>query len=166
MFNLFKWGKDPRKLAKKASMTRDPLKAVEIYSDAIKFEKEKVNPDNNFLSDIYLQRGEIYLNQGVAILSSSDFLQSIDLNSKNGIAHNNLGIWYTIEHFYTPDFNKALEHLDKAIEYCPDRSDFKMNRAIIKIKMGDKETGRKELEQLYMDGYTDAKVAIERYCSK
>jgi lipoprotein NlpI len=163
MINLFKRGKDPSKLAKKASQTKDPLKAVEFYSDAIKFEKAKVNPDSNFLSDIYLRRGEIYLHEGVAILSSSDFLQSIELNSKNGIAHNDLGIWFTIEHFYTPDFDKALNHLEKAVEFCPDRPDFKMNRAIIKIKKGDKETGRKELEQLYLEGYTDAKVAIERY---
>ena len=166
MINLFKRSKDPQKLARKASLTRDPLKAVEIYSDAIKFEKEKVNPDNNFLSDIYLRRGEIYLHQGIAILSSSDFLQSIEFNSKNGIAHNNLGVWYTIEHFYTPDFEKALYHLEKAIEYCPNRPDFKMNKAVVKIKKGDKETGRKELEQLYLDGYTDAKVAIERFYDK
>jgi lipoprotein NlpI len=164
MFNLFKRNEDPKKLVDKAKRTNDPIKAVELFSDAIKFEKEKDKPDNNFLSNIYLQRGEIYLNQGVAILSSSDFLNAIELNTENGIAHNNLGIWFTIEHFNTPDFNRALEHLDKAVEYCPDRWDFRMNRAIIKIKSGDKDTGRWELEQLYKDGYADAKVAIDRFC--
>lgn len=164
MFNLFKKIKDPRKLASKASRTNDPVKAVDLYSDAIKYEKEKGNPDKYFLSNIYLLRGEIYLSQGVAILSSSDFLNSIDLNPKNGIAHNDLGIWYTIEHFNTPDLNKSLEHINKAVEFCPDRLDFKMNKAIIKVKMGDRETGRLELEQLFKDGYSEAKIAIEKFC--
>lgn len=164
MLSLFKKNKDPRKLALKAGQENDLHKAVDLYSDAIKIEKEKDNPDNDFISDIYRQRGEIYLNQGVAVLSSSDFLQAIDHNPKNGIAHNNLGIWFSIEHFNTPDFDRAIEHLDKAVENCPDRPDFKLNRAVIRVKKGDKETGRKDLEQLYKDGYSDAKIAIERFC--
>jgi len=164
MFNFFSKNKVPRKLATKASRTSNPEKAVNLYSDAIKYEKEKESPDKNFLSDIYLLRGEIYLSQGVAILSSSDFLNSIDLNPKNGIAHNDLGIWFTIEHFNTPDFDRALEHLNKAVEFCPDRLDFKMNKAIVKVKMGDKETGRQELEELLKNGYAEARVAIEKFC--
>jgi tetratricopeptide (TPR) repeat protein len=164
MFNLFKQKKDPRKLASEAGQTRDPHKAVDLYSDAIKIEKESKNLNKDFLSDLYLKRGEIYLNQGVAILSSSDFLHAIEYNSRNGVAHNDLGIWFTIQHFATPDFSRAIEHLDKAVEYCPDRPDFKMNRAVIKIKMGLKDAGREELERLYNDGYQDAKIAIERFC--
>jgi tetratricopeptide (TPR) repeat protein len=164
MFDLFKKVKDPVKLAKRASGTTDPVKAVNYYSDAIKYEDEKESPDKKFLSNIYLLRGEIYLSQGVAVLSSSDFINSIDLNPENGIAHNDLGIWYTIEDFDTPDFKKAYEHLNKAVEFCPGRRDFKMNRAIIKVKMGDKETGRQELEQLLKDGYAEAGVAIEKFC--
>jgi len=164
MFNIFKKLKDPQKLAAKASRTGNSEKAVELYSDAIKFEKEKQSPDKSFLSDMYLLRGEIYLSRGVAILSSSDFLNSIDCNPKNGIAHNDLGIWYTIEQFSAPDFIRAFEHLEKAIEFCPDRLDFKMNRAIVKVKMGDKENGRQDLEQLLNDGFEEAKVAIEKFC--
>jgi len=163
MFNLFKSSKDSKKLVDKALKEKDPLKAVKLYSDAIQNEKEKANPDHQFLSKIYLLRGEIYLNNGVAILSSSDFLNAIKCDPNNGIAHNDLGIWYTIEHFNTPDFEKALKHIEKAIESCPDRPDFKMNRAVIKIKKGDKKIGRNELEQLYRDGYHDAKIAIERF---
>lgn len=164
MFNLFGQDKNPKKLADKAKQTNDPHKAVNLYSDAIKYEKESKNPDKNFLSDLYLLRGEIYLNQGVAILSSSDFLQAIDNNPKNGVAHNDLGIWFTIEHFTTPDYVRALEHGEKAVQYCPSRQDFKMNLAVIKIKSGQQEQGRQELEQLYKDGYSDAKIAIERFC--
>jgi len=163
MLNLFK-ARDPRRLAKKAESTTNPLKAVEFYSDAIMYEKKKEHPDSNFLSDLYLKRGEIHLNNGVAILSSSDFLQSIEYNPKNGIAHNDLGIWYSIEHFNIPDLDKALEHLDKAVKICPDRQDFKMNWAVIKIKKGDKEAGRAELERLIVSGYDQAKIAIERFC--
>jgi hypothetical protein len=54
--------------------------------------------------------------------------------------------------------------LDKAVEFCPDRRDFKMNRAIVKVKMGEKETGRLELEQLLEDGFSEAAVAIEKFC--
>jgi lipoprotein NlpI len=164
MFNLFKKTKDPGKLATRASLTSDPEKAVRLYSDAIKYEKEKTVPDKSFLSKIYLLRGEIYLSKGEAILSSSDFLNSIELNPGNGIAHNDLGIWFTLEQFNTPDFDKAFEHINKAVELCPDRLDFKMNLAIIKYKKGDKETGRQELEQLLKDGYTEAGVAIEKFC--
>ena len=164
MFNLFKKFKDPRKLAARASRATDPLKALVLYSDAIKYEKEKESPDRKFLSDIYLLRGEIYLSQGVAILSSSDFFDSLEFNPKNGIAHNDLCIWFTLEHFGTPDLDKALEHINKAVEFCPDRLDFRMNKAIIKVKMGEKETGRQELEQLFQDGYAEAGIAIEKFC--
>jgi tetratricopeptide (TPR) repeat protein len=165
MFNLFKKSKDPRKLAAKAVATTNPDKAVDLFSDAIKYEEEKETPDNNFLSNIYLMRGEIYLSKGVAILSSSDFLNSIELNPKNGIAHNDLGIWYTISDFNTPDLVRAFEHINKAVDLCPDRRDFKMNRAIVKVKSGDKESGREELQQLLNGGYEEARIAIEKFCS-
>lgn len=155
--------KDSKKLAEKAGQTSDVHQAVELYSNAIKLEKESKTPDKVFLSDLFVKRGEIYLNQGVAILSSSDFLQSIEQKPDNCIAHNNLGVWFTIEEFATPDFTRAIEHMDKAVEYCPERQDFKMNRAIIKIKAGQKDIGRKELENLYESGYADAKIALERF---
>jgi tetratricopeptide (TPR) repeat protein len=164
MFNVFKKSKDPRKLAGMASRSNDFGKAVDLYSDALKYEKKKKNPDGKFLSDIYLLRGEIYLSQGVALLSSSDFLNSIEYNANNGIAHNDLGIWFTIEQFNLPDFNKALEHLNKAVDLCPLRRDFKMNRAIVKVKMGEKAIGRYELDQLVIDGFEEARVAIEKFC--
>lgn len=164
MFNLFKT-KDPRKLAQQAEKSTNPLKAVEYYSDAIMYEKKKEHPDSIFLSDLYLKRGEIHLYNGVAILSSSDFLQSIEYNPQNGIAHNDLGIWYSIERFNTPDFEKAFEHLDKAVRICPYRQDFQMNLAIIKIKKGDKEAGKAELEQLIESGYDEAKIAFEKFCN-
>jgi tetratricopeptide (TPR) repeat protein len=164
VLNIFTRFKDPRRLASRAARAKDNKKAAKLYSDAIRYEKQKESPDKNFLSDIYLLRGEIYLGQGSADLSLSDLLNSIGFNPRNGIAHNDLGIWYTLEHFDTPDFEKALEHLDKAVECRPDRLDFKMNRAIVKVKMGDKETGRQELEQLLNYGFTEAKVAIEKFC--
>jgi Flp pilus assembly protein TadD len=165
MFKLFKKLNDPRKLAAKAVGTTNPDRAVNLFSEALKYENGKENPDKNFLSNIYLLRGEIYLSQGKALPSSSDFMNSIELNPKNGIAHNNLGIWFTLEHFNTPDFEKALEHINKAVELRPDRPDFKMNRAIVKVKMGDKETGREELEELLKGGYEEARVAIEKFCN-
>ena len=48
--------------------------------------------------------------------------------------------------------------------YCPDRPDFVMNRAVTKVKNGQKEIGKRELEELYNHGFTDAKIAIERFC--
>ena len=165
MFNLFGANKNPKKLAEKARQANDPHQAVELYSEAIKYEKESKNPDRNFLSNLYLLRGEIYLSQGVALLSSSDFLQAIDYNPTNGVAHNDLGIWFTLERFAAPDLARALEHADKAVQSCPDRQDFKMNLAVIKIKSGQKETGRQDLEKLYAEGYENAKIAIERFCN-
>ena len=170
MFNFFKKNKkeEPKKdsiaLAQKAANSNDIKEAVELYSEAIKVEKEKPNPDKLFLSEIYRLRGDIYLSQGVAILSSSDFLHAVENNPQNGIAHNNLGIWFSIEQFAKPDYNRAIKHLDLAVKYCPDRPDFVMNRAVMKVRNGDKETGRKELEDLYNQGFSDAKIAIERFC--
>ncbi|MBS1636878.1 MAG: hypothetical protein JST26_13255 [Bacteroidetes bacterium] len=164
MFNLFGQDKNPRKLAEKARQENDPHKAVNLYSDAIKYEKEGKSPNRAFLSELYLLRGEIYLNQGVAILSSSDFLHAIEYNPQNGVAHNDLGIWFTLAQFTTPDYSRALEHAEKAVEYCPERQDFRMNLAVIKIKNGQKETGRMELEELYKNGYGNAKIAMERFC--
>ena len=39
-----------------------------------------------------------------------------------------------------------------------------MNKAIIKVKLGEKEIGRQQLEQLFQDGYSEAKIAIEKFC--
>ncbi|MES2617775.1 MAG: hypothetical protein V4613_07850 [Bacteroidota bacterium] len=163
MFNLFK-DKNPISLANKAYQTTDPKKAVDLYSDAIKYEKAKSQPDKSFLSDLYLFRGQIYFNQGVAILSSSDFLHSLEHNPQNATSHNNLGIWFTIEFFATPDYTRALEHLDKAVSYSNNNQEFRMNRAVVKIQMGDKDIGRSELEELQNEGYSDATIAIERFC--
>ncbi len=170
MFNFFKKNKkeDPKEdskvLAEKAANSKDVREAVDLYSEAIKIEKEKSTPDKYFLSEIYRFRGDIYFSQGVATLSSSDWLHAIDINPENGIAHNNLGIWLTIEQFAKPDFKRAIEHFDLAITYCPDRPDFMMNRAVTKIKDGQKEIGKSELEELYKQGYSDAKIAMERFC--
>ena len=170
MFNFFKKNKkeenkkDSRSLAEKAANSNEIVQAVELYSEAIKVEKEKSEPNKLFLSEIYCFRGERYLSQGVAILSSSDFLHALENNPQNGIAHNNLGIWFSIKQFAKPDYNRAIVHLNLAVKYCPDRPDFVMNRAVMKIRNGQKEIGRIELEELYKKGYSDAKIAIERFC--
>ena len=165
MFNFFKKNKkDSKDLAQKAANTKNVKKAVELYSESIKVEQGKPNPDKYFLSEVYRLRGDIYFTQRVATLSSSDWLHAIKYNPQNGIAHNNLGLWFTIEQIAQPDYKRAIEHLDLAVKYCPDRPDFVMNRSVAKIKDGQKEIGRRELEELYHQGYKDAKIAIERFC--
>lgn len=166
MFNFLKKNseKDSKRLAEKAGNTRNVKKAIDLYSESIKLEKEKSNPDKYFLSEVYRLRGDIYFSQRVAILSLSDWLHAIELNPQNGIAHNNLGLWFTLEQIAKPDYNRAIEHLDLAVKYYPDRPDFVMNRSVTKIKNGQKEIGRRELEELYNQGYKDAKIAIERFC--
>ena len=39
-----------------------------------------------------------------------------------------------------------------------------MNRAIVKVKMGEKDSGRQELEKLLNDGFEEAQIAIEKFC--
>jgi tetratricopeptide (TPR) repeat protein len=155
--------KDSIELYQQARMTNDPKIAVELYSDAIDVEKQKESPNRELISEIYQWRGELYLGLQVAILSSSDFLHSIDFNPKNAISHNNLAIWLTMPQFAKPDLDRAIEHLNKAIELAPERLDFQMSRAVIRIKNGDRETGRTELEDLDSKGYENAKIAIERF---
>ena len=155
--------KDSMELYKQARMTHDPKIAVELYSDAIDAEKQKESPDKELLSEIYQWRGELYLRLQVAILSSSDFLNSIEYNPKNAISHNNLAVWFTMPQFAKPDLERAMEYFDTAIELAPERLDFQMSRAINRIQTGDRETGKSELEELHANGYENAKIAMERF---
>jgi tetratricopeptide (TPR) repeat protein len=137
--------------------------AVERLSDAIKMEEARANPDKRFLSNIYCLRGEVYLSVGVALLSQSDFAIALENNSQNESALNNLGIWFSIEHFNTPNYEKAFEYFDRAIAIQPGRKDIQLNKACVKIQAGDK-TGCDELRRLERDGYPPAKIALERFC--
>lgn len=154
---------DPRLLFALAKGATDPEMAVNLYTDAIAIEKKKDSPDRKLLSEIYQFRGELYLSLGVALLSSSDFMHSLEYDPDNAISHNNLGIWHTVEQFATPDHDKALKHIEKAISLAPDRLDFQMSRAVIKAKLGDAEAAKAELEALYAKGLEDARVAMERF---
>lgn len=155
--------KNSVELYREARMTRDPRIAVELYSDAIDVEKQKSHPNKELLSEIYQWRGELYLGLQIAVLSSSDFLHSIEYNPKNAVSHNNLAIWFTMPQFATPDLERAIKHFDKAIELAPERLDFQMSRAVIRIQNGNRETGKTELEELYAKGYENAKIAMQRF---
>lgn len=65
--------------------------------------------------------------------------------------------------FAKPDLDRAMEHFNKAIELAPEPLDFQMSRAVIRIKSGDREIGKTELEDLHSKGYENAKIAIERF---
>jgi lipoprotein NlpI len=139
------------------------MKAVETLSDGIKMEEARSNPDKRLLSSLYCLRGEVHLSVGVAILSQSDFLHSLENNPQNESALNNLGIWFSIKHFSTPNYNRAFEFFDRALAIQPGRKDIQLNKACVKIQSGDK-TGCEDLRRLEGEGYPDAKVALERYC--
>jgi lipoprotein NlpI len=139
--------------------------AVDKLSDAIKKETDKTNPDKKFLSNIHCIRGEVYLSVGVALLSQSDFAYALQYNPDNEAALNNLGVWYSIKHFSTPDYIKSFEYLDKAIALEPSRKDFQLNKACIKIQSGDK-TGCDDLHRLNNEGFSDAKIALQRFYSQ
>jgi tetratricopeptide (TPR) repeat protein len=137
--------------------------AVEKFSDAIKKETSKPNPDKKLLSNIYCLRGEVYLSVGVAILSQSDFVYSLEYNPGNESALNNLGIWFSIDRFATPDYERAFQYFDKAIAIQPNRKDIQLNKACVKIQSGD-QTGCDDLRRLGSEGYTDAINAHQRFC--
>ena len=141
----------------------DPKTAVNKLSDAIKMEKGKLNPDKNLLSNIYNIRGEVYLSVGVAVLSQSDFANSLNCDPTNESALNNLGVWFSIETFATPDYERSLNYFDMAVKIRPDRQDIILNRAIVKIKSGD-QTGCQDLEDLAKENYPDAIVGLQRFC--
>lgn len=138
--------------------------AVDKLSDAIKKEKEKSNPDKQLLSNMHNIRGEVYLSVGVAVLSQSDFAYALDYNPTNESALNNLGVWFSIKQFATPDYVKSIDYFNKAIELRPDRKDIILNRAVTKIKSGDK-SGCDDLKKLDAEGYPDAKIALQRFCN-
>ena len=147
----------------KAYQNGDSKTAVDKLSNAIKKEQEKNNPDKKLLSNIYNIRGEVYLSVGVAVLSQSDFTHALDYNSTNEAALNNLGIWFSMEKFSTPDYKKSIDYFDKAITLRPDRKDIILNRAVIKIKSGD-NTGCDDLKKLDADGYPNAKIGLQQFC--
>jgi Tfp pilus assembly protein PilF len=139
-------------------------KAVEKLSEAIKKESTRSDPDKKLLSNIHCIRGEVYLSVGVAILSQSDFTYALQYNPDNASALNNFGIWHSIKQFTTPDYIKSFEYFDKAIAIRPDRKDFQMNKACIKIQSGDK-SGCDDLSKLDTEDFPDAKMALKRFCS-
>ncbi len=138
-------------------------KAVNKLSDAVKKETDKSNPDKKLLSNMHCIRGEVYFSVGVAILSQSDFVYALQYNPDNSSALNNLGIWHSTERFITPDYKKSFEYFDKAIAIRPDRKDIQMNKAIVKIKSGDK-TGCDDLRKFCDEDYPDAKSALQEFC--
>lgn len=142
----------------------DTKAAIDKFSNAIKMEKGKGNQDKKLLSNIYNLRGEVYLSLGVATLSQSDFVYALDFNPTNESALNNLGVWFSIEQFAKPDYKKSLDYFDKAIALTPARKDVVLNRAVVKIKSGDK-TGCDELRKLEAEGYSDAKTALQQFCN-
>ena len=139
-------------------------KAVDKFVEALKVEKQKDKPDSLLLSNIYNIRGEVYLSQGVAVLSQSDFAYASDYNPKNESALNNLAIWFSIEQFSNPDYARSFEYFNKALLINPKRKDIQLNKAIILVKSGDKEAGCKILNELKSEGYADAEIAIQRFC--
>jgi Tfp pilus assembly protein PilF len=139
-------------------------KAVDKLSDAIKKETDKSNSDKRLLSNMHNMRGEVYLSVGVAILSQSDFVYALQYNPQNESSLNNLGIWFSIEHFTTPDYQKSLAYFDEAIAIQPTRKDIQLNKACVKIQSGDK-TGCDDLNKLDSEGYSDAKIALQRFCN-
>ncbi len=141
----------------------DHKTAVDKLSDAIKKEKDKSEPDKHLLSNIHNIIGEAYLSVGVAVLSQSDFVYALDYNPLNENALNNLGVWFSIEQFVTPDYKKSLEYFDKAVVLRPDRKDIILNRAVVKIKSGDL-TGCDDLKKLDAEGYPDAKIGLQQFC--
>lgn len=167
MFSNLFGGRTSQKLyeqGRKLYHSGNAEKAVDKLSDAIKKETDKSNPNNRFLSNIYCIRGEVYLSVGVAILSQSDFAYALQYNPDNESALNNLGIWYSIEHFSTPDYKKSFEYFDKALAIQPNRKDIQLNKACVKIQSGNK-TGYDDLKKLDSQGYSDAKIALQKFCS-
>jgi len=140
-------------------------KAVNKLSEAIKKETDKSSPDKRLLSNMHCIRGEVYLSVGVAVLSQSDFAYALQYNPENESALNNLGIWYSVKHFATPDYQKSFEYFDNALAIQPNRKDIQLNKACVKIQAGDM-SGCDDLRKLDNEGYPDAKLALQRFCSK
>jgi tetratricopeptide (TPR) repeat protein len=137
--------------------------AIEKLSEAIKKESARSEPDKRLLSNMYCLRGEVYLSEGVALLSQSDFTYALDYNMTNESALNNMGIWFSIERFSTPDYERSFEYFDKAIAIKPGRKDIRLNKACVKIQSGDR-TGCDDLRKLDAEGYSTAKLALEKLC--
>jgi lipoprotein NlpI len=139
------------------------MQAVEKLSLAIKMEEASATPDKRLLSNIYCLRGEVYLSVGVAIMSQSDFANSLENNPQNESALNNLCIWFSIERFNTPNYERSFEYFNRALAIQPGRKDIQLNKACVKIQSGDK-TGCDDLRRLESEGYQPATIALGRFC--
>src|SRR5450631_1526457 len=136
MFSNLFGGQDSKQLYEEGSKLYHAGRteeAVDKLSQAIKKETAKPNSDKRLLSNMHCVKGEVYLAVGVAILSQSDFAYSLQYNPDNESALNNLGIWYSIERFITPDYKKSFEYFDKALAIQPNRQDIQLNKACVKI---------------------------------
>lgn len=164
MFGFFKRNKkDSLELVLEAEQSRDAKEIVNLLSEAIKAEKAKSTPDKIMLSDIYQKRGSIYYQLQVAILSSSDFMHALEMNPDNAQANNDLGMWFNTPAFAPPEYAKAIQYFEKAVELNPNELDYRMNLAVTRIESGDKEKGRQELENLVAKGHQNARIAIARF---
>lgn len=101
---------------------------------------------------------------GVALLSQSDFTYALRYNPANVGALCNLGLWFAVEQFNGADYTKALGYLNQALALRPGSKGIILNRAIVKIKAGDK-SGCDDLRQLHVAGYPDAERGLKEFCA-
>lgn len=136
--------------------------AEEMFYKAIVNEKQTANPNRKFISGVYSRRGELFVQVGMGSLAMSDFMQALEFNPQNASALNNLGVWHTVPGFATPDYPKALDYFNRALEISPERNDIFLNRAVCKLKSGD-PSGKQDLLALKAKDYPDADIALQRF---
>jgi tetratricopeptide (TPR) repeat protein len=133
----------------------DTYGAISDYSKAIDFEVHDIKK-----SIYYASRGSSKSKLNDLRGAFSDYSKSIDIAPHWGIYSNRGSIQERLG-----DFIGALSDYTKCLEINPDDWVTWRDRGLLKIKMGEKESGCLDLSRMGELGYSNAYELIREYCN-
>lgn len=125
------------------------------YTDAIELE-----PNDQL---VYVARGSALYNIGDYVAAIADFTKSIELNEKPNTAmsyHRR-----ALSKFQLADYSGAMDDLDRAIADDELNPEYHEARGILKIQLGQQESGCLDLKKALELGSSTAEQHIKDFCS-
>lgn len=135
----------------------DVTGALKDYSDAIRLVPDTAK---SIVSDIYLNRGQLFAAQGQEQAALTDFDQAIAKNKRNALALYNRGNLL----FQQKKLMAAITNFRAAVEVQPTFGKAFYGMGIAQVLAGEQEVGCLSLKQAQQLGYADAPNAIAEFC--
>eukprot|EP01062_Namystynia_karyoxenos_P000161 TRINITY_DN1004_c0_g2_i4.p1 TRINITY_DN1004_c0_g2~~TRINITY_DN1004_c0_g2_i4.p1 ORF type:complete len:766 (+),score=272.00 TRINITY_DN1004_c0_g2_i4:89-2299(+) len=142
----------------------DKQGAIEMYSRALDKEKEKEKDGSEKkktkAKSLY-HRGNTYRELGHLDESIADLKLAVELDEKNAMAHNNLGLSY-FEKGSKEDYKLAEQHFWKAIENDPEKAIFYNNRGLAHFQLGDYQEALQDFDKAVTKEQDNANIYFNR----